>query len=435
MLLAQGVVSAVLLVQGMGGAVAGERKVKISVDRLVPGLYIDLERSWMHHPFLFSKFKLKSVQEISIIQGLGIKEVTVFPDRSDTKIPEPDPVKATQVVTEKILWDEKNRKVDLATQYRSNRHRIALRYQDTVKQIKNLTLDLKTAPANAVRDAHQVVLDMAKAFQKDGDVLINLVNLSDQRFTMYNHALNVTVLSLYMGSTMGLDQEALRRLGMGAVMHDIGKAAVPDKILMKREALNTSELKLLQSHPLLGSRLIQKIDTLQPEVLTIIEQHHELLDGSGYPKGLKDAEISQMARIVAVANLYDNLCNPPDVKDAMTPKNAMATLFQKYKNKLDGQIVQKFIQVMGVYPPGTVVKLSDGSFALVVAVDPSALLKPQVLLYHEDIPRNEAVMIDMRQHDDLSIAEVLRPGQYPDRVFAYLGIQERVGYFYDQRAG
>lgn len=412
---------------------ATERKVKVPVDRLVPGLFIDLERSWMHHPFLLSKFKLKSAQEIAIIQELGFKEVTVFPDRSDTTIAETASDASSDVVTQKNLWDRKHSQIDLAAQYRSNRNRIANRYQETVKKIKNLTLDLKSAPANAVRDAHEVVAEMAKAFDRDSSVLINLVNLADQRFTMYNHALNVTVLSLYIGSALGFDQNQLRKLGMGAVMHDIGKVAVPDKILMKREALNASELKLLQSHTLLGARLIQKIDTLPPEAISIIDQHHEFLDGSGYPKGIGDADITQMARIVAVVNMYDNLCNPPNPKDAMTPKNAMATLFQKYKNKLDGQIVQKFIHTMGIYPPGTVVKLSDGSVGLVVAVDPKSLLKPQVLLYNEDIPRTEAVMIDLRQFNDLSITDVLKVGDYPDRIFSYLGIQERVGYFYDSR--
>jgi len=413
---------------------AGERKVKIPVDRLVPGLFIDLERSWMHHPFLFSKFKLKSVQEIAIIKELGITEVMVFPDRSDTKVPEATAQPASDVVTQKLLWQEKHDKVDQASLYRSSRHRIAARYQETVKQIKNLSTDLKSAPANAIRDAHVVAADMAKAFQKDSSVLINLVNLADQRFTMYSHTLNVTVLSLYLGSAMGLEQEPLRRLALGAVMHDIGKTAVPAKILMKRDALNPSELKLLQSHTLLGSRLVQQIDTLPPEALAVIEQHHEFLDGSGYPKGISGAEISTTARIATIANLYDNLCNPPDAKDAMTPKNAMAILFQKYKGRLDGQIVQRFIQSMGVYPPGTVVKLSDDSIGLVVAVDPKALLKPQVLLYSEDIPRNEAVMVDLQQYSDLAVVDVLRAGQHTERVFSYLGIQERVGYFYDQRS-
>jgi len=411
---------------------AGERKVKIPVDRLVPGLFIDLERSWMNHPFLFSKFKLMSVQEIAVLRELGITEVTVLPELSDTKLPEMEP--AADVLTQQSLWREKHDKIDQASIYRSSRHRIAARYQETVKRIKNLTTDLKSAPANAVRDAHTVAAEMAQAFQKESNVLINLVNLADQRFTMYNHTLNVTVLSLYMGSNLGFEQEQLRRLGLGAVMHDIGKSAVPAKILMKREALNPSEQKLMQSHTLLGSRLVQQIDTLPPESLAIMEQHHEFLDGSGYPKGLSGSDISKMARIVAIANLYDNLCNPPEAKNAMTPKNAMAVLFQKYKDRLDAQIVQRFIQTMGVYPPGTVVKLSDGSIGLVTAVDPKALLKPQVLLYSDDIPRNEAVLVDLQKIAGLSVVDVLKAGPQTERVFSYLGIQERVGYFFDQRS-
>ena len=89
---------------------------------------------------------------------------------------------------------------------------------------------------------------------------------------------------------------------------------------------------------------------------------------------------------------------------------------------------------MGVYPPGTVVQLSDESIGLVVAVDSKALLRPQVLLYKPEIPKNEALLVNLAQHEDLSVVQVLKPGDYPKRIYDYLGIQERVGYFYDKQS-
>ena len=214
-------------------------------------------------------------------------------------------------------------------------------------------------------------------------------------------------------------------------MHDIGKAAIPAKITMKKQALNASEQKLLNTHPAFGGRLTRKLDGVSIEASEVIEQHHEHLDGTGFPKGLKGDAITKLARIVAITNCYDNLCNPPDVQKSLTPKAAIAILYTKYKDKLDTAIVQHFIRTMGVYPPGTIIILSDDSIGLVTAVDSGALLQPQILLYHPDIPRNEALHLDLKLHPDLTIKDVIVASDCPDRVYQYLGITERTGYYYE----
>ncbi|MEW6419378.1 MAG: hypothetical protein AB1480_14900 [Nitrospirota bacterium] len=144
-------------------------------------------------------------------------------------------------------------------------------------------------------------------------------------------------------------------------------------------------------------------------------------------------QISKSARIVAIANVYDNLCNPQNVADALTPKTALAVMYTKFKDKLDNRLVERFISTIGVYPPGTVVRLNDGSIGVVVTVDQQELLKPQLLLYNPDIPKEQALIVDLKEHDDLSVQEVLRPGEYPRRIYEYLNIEERLGYFIERR--
>jgi putative nucleotidyltransferase with HDIG domain len=273
---------------------------------------------------------------------------------------------------------------------------------------------------------------MSSAFETDSDVLINLVNFSDDDFSMHHHTLNVCVLTLAIAKAMGIKDIELRKLCIGAVLHDIGKVAVPAKVLMKKEPLNTSEQKLLDTHPLLGGKLARKLQGASIESAEVIEQHHEFLDGTGYPQGLRGDDITILARIVVITNCYDNLCNPADIKKAVTPKQAMAILYAKYKDKLDTEIVQLFIKTMGVYPPGTMVSLSDGSIGLVTAVSSQSLLQPQLLLYHPDVPKSEALYLDLQDHPELCIKDTLTSADLSKRIYDYLGVTERTCYFYDK---
>lgn len=418
-----------------------DKTILLPVSNLIPGLYIDLGLGWTDHPFLFKRFKIKTQEEINIIKGLGLKEVTVYPGRSDgllKKMPAADAVPSTETSpdAEKSaaneqdkMWKAKHESINEAAQYRNRRLKIEKEYQETIKRVKNLTRDLKTAPANAIRDAGELIETLTSAFDDDGDVLMNLVSLSDNDFSLYHHALNVTVLALTMGAARGVRGEELKYIGIGAMLHDIGKILVPSQVTLKEGELSASEQAVLNTHPSLGAKMASRVGYLDGAIIEIIENHHEMLDGSGYPRGIKAPDISNAAQTVAIANLYDNLCNPPNIAKAVTPKQAVATLYAKYRGPLDEKLIGRFIQTMGVYPPGTVVKLSDESIGLVVAVCAKALLKPEVLLYNPDIPKQEALLIDLNERDDISIVDVLRPSEYPKRIFDYLGIHERVGYF------
>lgn len=417
-----------------------DKKLKLQVGDLVPGLYVDLELSWVDHPFLFRSFKIRSQKDIDTIRGLGLDKITVFPGRSEVEIPKPsetapaaesDP--ARQRAVDDQLWAEKRAHVERASYYRLHRQKVSHQYQESVKKVKNFTRNMQQAPANAMRDAGEIIDDMAAAFDQDGSVLMNLINLSAADFNLYHHALNVTVLSLSLGKALGFAHENLRQLGMGAILHDVGKIAVPTKILNKTTKLTRSERGILDSHPILGSRMAQRLKVLPKVTVEAIELHHEMLDGSGYPKGQDCGELPTHAQIVAVANLYDNLCNPGDPGKALTPKAALAILYAQYRARLDSKVIETFIHTMGIYPPGCVVRLNDDSIGLVVRVDPQALLHPTILLYNPDIPANEALMIDLQEYPDLSVESVLRPGDYPARIYDYLGVKERLGYFFEKR--
>ncbi|MAM89678.1 MAG: hypothetical protein CME36_20455 [unclassified Hahellaceae] len=414
---------------------SAEHYISLPVEQLVVGLYVDLEVAWSQHPFLFRRFKIKTLDEIHIIQSLGFSVVKVIPERSSAEpkaaAPESRPEAATSE-TSSTMWAKKKHRIEQAEQFRNRRSELAERYKEAVKRVKTFTQDVNSAPANAIRDADEVIDSMIGGFQEEGTLVMNLINLSDANFSLYNHALNVTVLALSLGRAMHMQPEELRQLGLGALLHDIGKVDVPGHILHKRGKLTPSEEKILESHPLLGSRLAQRIKLLPKVTVAAIEQHHEMLDGTGFPGRLKDDDIGLAGRIVAIANLYDDLCNPSDFSKALSPKAALAILYARYRNRLDNTLVERFIYTMGVYPPGTIVQLNDDSVGLVVAIVPGALLKPTVLLYNPDIPSKDALLLDLQLYNDLSIEGILKPGEYPPRIYEYFGMKERLAYFYDR---
>jgi len=413
------------------------KSIVVNVDKLAVGMYVDIRLNWSQHPFLFSKFKIKSKSEIDIIKKL-VREVLVYPQKSDVR-PEV-PSNATEESSEPSiergksrtqLWDEKQDIIAKANEYKLSRQKVAKQYREAQKRVRNLCMDLKTSPANAIRDANLIIDDMTASFANAENVLVNLVNLSSSSYSFHNHALNVTVLAFIAGHSLGLKEAELRVLGVSSILHDIGKVTLPAGIVNKSEKLTASEEKLLQGHIVAGVRLVSKIEGIPEQALEVIANHHEFLDGSGYPRGVKEKDISTICRLITIADIYDNLCNPRDSAKAVSPKTAMATLYSKFKGKLDLKLVQHFIQTFGIYPPGTIVELSDQSTGLVVSVNSGSALKPKVLLYNPDIPVHQSILLDLSQHDDIDITNVIKAADCPERVTEYLGIQDKMGYFFD----
>lgn len=417
---------------------AENRKIKLPVDKLLVGFMVDLELSWTKHPFLFSKFKISSKSEILIIKQLGLKEVTVFPDQSDIEVAqqsqkEAAPPKETSKRLTDEKWQEKNSKLENADRYRKQRSSVAKKYKEQAAKVRKLTAELKTEPANAIRDAAGLVDSLASEFESQKEIMTNLVNLGTGNHTMYNHCINVTILSLSLAATRGIEGDKLRQLARGALLHDVGKVELPGPVVNKTSQLTSAEMGVYQQHAPLGRKLCELVEGMPQDVLKIIELHHEFIDGSGFPNQLKGENIPELVRIVSIANTYDNLCNPRDPSKAMTPKVALATMYSRFKDKLDNKLVQSFISTLGVFPPGSVVSLNDESIGLVVSVDPSDMLNPQILLYNPDIPPLQALIISLSEHKDLKVVKVLKPGEYPKRVYEYLGIEDRIGLMTSQR--
>jgi hypothetical protein len=170
---------------------------------------------------------------------------------------------------------------------------------------------------------------------------------------------------------------------------------------------------------------------LSPGATLIVAQHHEHADGSGFPLRLNTDRMTPGSRIVGLVDRYDNLCNPYFLAKGLTPHEALSQLFAQGKSQYDTSILGGFIRMMGVYPPGSAVQLTDDRYALVVTVNSTRPLKPCVLVFDPSVPREEALTLDLEHADGLGIRRSLRPTQLPPPVLEYLAPRQRVAYFFE----
>ncbi|KJV05275.1 HD-GYP domain-containing protein, partial [Methylocucumis oryzae] len=237
-------------------------------------------------------------------------------------------------------------------------------------------------------------------------------------------------LALLLGKQTGLPEEALRAIGIGALLHDVGKLSFHPSML-RNQHRNKFEEAVYRTHCQTGYDAAVKANSLSPAMLAVILQHHERMDGSGFPDRLKGDEIPFAARMVAIANRFDNLTNPLDYLKAMSPSEALSFMWAKENKIYDSKLLQLFIKAMGVYPPGSVVMLSDNRVAAVVSSAPTAHpLSPQVLIYEPEIPRRQALIIDLAEETSIKIERPLRLSERPDEELDYLLPRRKISWFF-----
>ena len=420
----------------------------ISMDQLAIGLYVHLDLKWFEHPFAFNNFKIKDDEQIAIIRGLGLKKVRYDPARGDRE----PPAARAEIVAGEAVHERAEKGAEEATPVPMPREHPALAakralvekikaqreaaariehaFIDTARTIHNVEKNLLANPAETVEQASKLVGQIADSILSAPELAIHVMGDKAGGEELYFHSLNVTMLSLMIARDIKLPSEAARSLGMGALFHDVGRRQIPNKILMKMEPLTASERNYYELHSEYGVTIGQELK-FSPLTLAIIGEHHELFDGTGYPRKLKGEAVTLLARIVAITNGYDELCNPLNVANAVTPHEALATMFAKLRSKFDPKLLQVFVRCLGVYPPGTIVQLSNGVFGMVATINTARPMKPMIVTYDADIPKEEAILVDMETELDVNITKAIRPLQLPREIYNYLSPRKRVSYYFD----
>ena len=424
-----------------------ESEKRLSVEQLQPGIFIRLEASWFEHPFLFSSIKIKKLEQIEALKKAGITEVIYIPEKSDSlPLPltappgkaSPPPKPATPAKEDpvlKLLWQIKKDRMEKLKENQENLRKCTQDYNDTVKNIPNIMEQIIGGSQEAVNASRTLIAKMAGKFINKGESFVHLMAIKETEESIYYHSLNAAVLALMIGAKAGFSPTEMRDLGLGVLLHDIGKSRIDNKVLKKIEPLTKAEQNLLRLHPQYGVEIAAKNNGFPKSAALVILQHHEQCDGSGYPQRHQRAKISKLARVANIVNVYDNLCNNVDHTKAMNPYQALAFMYSRCKKRLDPEFLTLFIRSLGVYPPGTVVELSNGIIALVVSVNPQNPMKPSLMLYDPDIPKNEAVAVEMEDLMDLTVEKSLRFEDLPGEVLDYFNYSGKANYFVEQVEG
>ena len=408
---------------------------KISPAQLRIGLHIRLD-GWMEHPFLFSSFKIRNEKQIRALQSLGLEFVWWLPDRSETAplpapaadAPAPPPVPVADPFVA-AMWQAKQERREYLARKREAFGRCENRFNASVGRVKSLLRNLFARPAESLVQAQEVVAEMVDTLLTEKDVLLHLMSAKSGDEGAYYHAINVTMLSLMLAREAGFTADEMRALGLGTLLHDMGKERVPSRILLKKTPWTAAERTFYQQHVVYGLEMAAKLQDLPLGTLEVIAQHHEMLDGSGFPSKLTGNRIGRLGRIVAIANAYDDNCNRLNPADAMTPAEALARMFKREREKYDAELLQHFIRCLGVYPPGSIVQLSNDAIGLVVNVNPGKLLHPTLLLYDPTVPKEEAILLDLAEEPELSVARTLHPNALSREIHDYLSPRSRISYY------
>ncbi|WP_019616148.1 HD-GYP domain-containing protein [Psychromonas ossibalaenae] len=414
-------------------------KIKLSTDRLTIGLYIQLPCSWGGHPFLFSSFKIQEQEQIKALQSLDFSFVIYIPEKSDTSpLPPRKDIKDEQQIDDgentylNELWLEKERKVEEQKSYLRNLRRCENDFKQSLSVVRSINLKLEHQAPMALEDAKELISGITGKLNKSNSTMMHLMEEGQEGDKYHSHVFHVAILSMILGKALALSEQELIYLGLGALFHDLGKSKIPNQILHNRPQITPAENNYYKMHVRFALDKINNIQGFPQSVSEIVSQHHEYLDGSGYPLKLSGDQISLLTQIVTIANEYDNICNPTNKHPSRTPYHALSYLYKNKGKQLNKKVLGLLIKELGVYPPGCIVQLSNEKLALVMSVSKTNILQPNVMIYDPSIPKNDAPIISLSEKD-ITIEKVIIPSRLPENIQEYLNPRARVNYYFEHQ--
>ncbi|MCK4863860.1 MAG: HD-GYP domain-containing protein [Gammaproteobacteria bacterium] len=359
-------------------------KVKVDVSQLKKGMYVsELDRSWTETSFLLQGVLIVGEEEIAEFQKT-CEYVFIDADKSDETIyahlrslttltQESEPIKSSAV------HDSEQAELEQHT------------FQKELKVARKLHTRTRTFIDHALEDvrlgqavntdaAKELVTEVANSITRSPHAFLWLTNMKERDEYTSIHCMNVCVMSVSFGRTLGMEKAELEILGLGGLLHDLGKMRVPLEILNKPSKLTFEEFEVMKTHPMEGYNMLKEQGDLPAEVLDIVKHHHERRNGKGYPSQLDGDQINNMTRIVAIVDVYDAITSDRCYHDAISPYDALKNMYEWVKEDFDKDMIEKFIKCLGIYPIGCVVELNLGHVGIVVSASEKSKLRPIVML-------------------------------------------------------
>jgi len=388
---------------------------KIATENLKVGMYIhDLDAGWMEHPFFSSHFTLNKESQIESILAAGIHHVYIDTAKGLDDDQEPLRLDEDELLIEPELEEQSDvsqgsqvRQVPLTAELvraRAVLHEAHEAIRDLMQRVHNGDSQLDQGIVDEV--ASNVVLSIFR----NPDALINLCRIKTVDEYTYLHSVSSCALMAAFGRVVGCDEERIHELAIGALLQDMGKMRVPTWILNKPARLSPEEFNIIKGHVDLGGELLLEQRWLSGLSREVAAQHHERIDGSGYPLGLMGEEISEAGRMAAIIDVYDAITSQRCYRNPCEPTVTLGRMMEWSPGLFDEALMHQFVRCIGIYPVGTLVRLENNLVAVVLEQHPENLLKPRVRAIYDAGPKHFIMSKELDlDSSGLSIVESMAP--------------------------
>ena len=352
----------------------------IPIKQLRLGMFIQtLGGRWMDHPFWRSSFKLVKAEDLNTLLQSGVPELVIDTDKGldveTTRGPvakpaAPEPVAPIQMPPSvpRVSYEQE---LNQAQQIQS-KAKLA---------VTNLFNEARMGGAIDVSVVAPLVDEINQSIERNAGALLSIVRLKTIDDYTYMHSVAVCALMISLGQRLGIKGEELHQIGMGGLLHDVGKMGIPMAVLNKPGKLTQDEFTVVQNHPMKGWEILNSAQVSNPIPLDVCLHHHEKMDGSGYPEHLSGAGISLHARMCAVCDVYDAVTSDRPYKQGWDPAEAIKRMAEFRTGHFDEPIFQMFVKTIGIYPTGSLVRLKSGRLAVVTDQSEKSLLTPKVKVF------------------------------------------------------
>ncbi len=358
---------------------------KVAVKDLQFGMYVsELDRPWVGTPFLFQGFEISNQQELDQLRECCDYVYILTEQTTNLSIEKHriTPPPSIRFETSRINITTAKRAPPSVTPSRfvGEMQHIKTTYDDAHCYIRDVMADMRLGRSIDTAKAKGYVDQLVESIVRNDSALTLLAQLKSRDEYTVQHSINVCILSLLLAKFMGLPDNELRELGVGALLHDIGKMHIPDEVLNKEGPLSDEEFALMKGHPEAGYQLLLRQGGISLSAMEVVRSHHERMDGKGYPRGLAGGQISRFPQLVSLIDVYDAITTQRCYHQALSPHEALKQMFENHMGAFPNELMHEFIQCLSIFPVGSIVELSNGEVGVVLSINREYHLSPMVLV-------------------------------------------------------